>query len=182
MAARGADLLERGVLDAHAGPAVDQQQLPLQRRKPRRLFGQHGVEHRPDAELLGALALQRHFRDAALDDLKTNPAVLDVLRRNDRAAEVKAGGAIDVADGSRDRGEVGLRHLFADVGLIGRNQPVGRYRDGAGDGDAAAARTSGLVFPAPPFARIAASAIGAAAGDSDRIAESSKRLSVCLGS
>ena len=97
MPARGADLLERGVLDAHAGPAVDQEQLPLESRKPRRPFGQHGVEHRPDTELLGTVSLQRHFRDAALDDLKMKLAVLDILRRNDRAAEVKSGVAIDVA-------------------------------------------------------------------------------------
>ena len=59
---------------------------------------QHGIEHRPNAELLGAVALQRDFRDAAFDHLDANAAVLDVLRRNDRAAQVKAGRAIEVAD------------------------------------------------------------------------------------
>ena len=34
MATRGADLLDRGILDLYAGPPVDQQQLPFERRKP----------------------------------------------------------------------------------------------------------------------------------------------------
>ena len=111
------------------GRAVDQQQLPFERREPRGLLGQHGIEHRPDAELFGALALQRQLRDAAFDDLNAKLAALDVLRRNDRPAEVKAGGAIDVADRSRDGREIGLRYVFPDIGLIGGDQPVLRYRD-----------------------------------------------------
>ena len=125
-AGRTADLLERGIGDAHARPAVDQQQLPLECRKPRRMLGEHGSKHRPDAELLGALALQLDFRDAALDHLDADAAVLDVLRRNDRAAQVKAGGAIEIADGLRDRCEVGLRDLLAEIGLIGRGQRSSR--------------------------------------------------------
>ena len=135
MAARGADFLERGILDSHAGPAVDQQQLPFERREPRRLFGEHGSEHRTDTELLGAVALQREFRDAAFDDLNAERAALNVLRRNHRPAEVKARGAIDVADRARDRGQIGLRYLFSDIGLIRRNQPLARYRGGPGDRD-----------------------------------------------
>ena len=107
-AGRAADLLEGGVEDAHAGPAVDQQQLSLQRRQPRRVFREHRIEQRPDAELLGAIALQRHFRDAAFDHLDAHAAVRDVLRRNDRAAEVKTGGAVEIADRLRDRDKIGL--------------------------------------------------------------------------
>ena len=135
MAARGADLLDRGVLDLYAGPSVDQQQLPFERRKPRGPLSQHGIEHRPDAELFGAVSLQRQLRDAAFDDLNAKLAALDILRRNDRPAEVKAGGAIDVADRSGDRRQVGLRYLFPDIGLIRRHQPLLRYRNGAGDRD-----------------------------------------------
>jgi hypothetical protein len=137
IAARSADLLDRGVLDPHAGPSVDQQQLPLERRKSRGPLSQHGIEHRPDAELFGAVSLQRQLRDAAFDDLNVKLAALDVLRRDDRPAEVKAGGAIDVADRSSDSREIGLRYFFADIGLIRCNQPVLRDRDGAGDRDVA---------------------------------------------
>ena len=137
MAARGADLLDRGVLDLYAGPSVDQQQLPFERRKPRRPLSQHGFEHRPDAELFGALSLQRQFRDAAFDDLNTKLATLDILWRNDRPAEVKAGGAIDVADRGSDGRQVGLRYLFPDVGLIRCREPLLRYCDGAADRDVA---------------------------------------------
>ena len=137
MTAGGADLLDRGVLDPHAGPSVDQQQLPLERRKSRGPFGEHSLEHRPGAELFGAVSLQRQLRDAAFDDLDAKLAAPDVLRRNDRPAEMKAGGAIDVADRSSDRREIGLRYFFADIGLIRCNQPVLRDRDGAGDRDMA---------------------------------------------
>src|SRR5207237_3832212 len=133
MAGRGADLLDRGVLDLYAGPSVDQQQLAFERRKPRRPLGQHRLEHRPGAELFGTLSLQRQLRDAAFDDLNMKLAALDVLWRNDRPAERKAGGAIDVADRSSDSPEIGLRYSFADVGLIRRNQPLLRYRNGTGD-------------------------------------------------
>jgi hypothetical protein len=70
--------------------AVDQQQLPFERRKPRGPLSQHGIEHRPDAELFGAVSLQRQLRDAAFDDLNAKLAALDVLRRNDRPAEVES--------------------------------------------------------------------------------------------
>jgi hypothetical protein len=114
MSARRADLLELAIGDAHAGPGVDQHQLPLQRGQPRRMLRQHGVEQRADAELLGALALERDLGNGALDDLDANRAAGDVLRRHDGAAQMKAGGAIDIADRSGDRSEVGLRHLLAD--------------------------------------------------------------------
>ena len=151
MAARGADLLDRGVLDPHAGPALDQQQLPFERCKPRGLFGHHRIEHRSDAELFGALSLQRQLRDAALDDLNMKPAALNVLRRNDRPAEMKAGGAIDVTDRSSDSREIGLRYLFPDIGLIRRRQPLLRYRDGAGDRDVAEREQRfGIALPLRP--------------------------------
>jgi len=94
-----------------------------------------GAEHGPHAELSGFIALQRQVGDAAFDDLDAKRAALNVLRRNDGTAEVKAGGAIGVADGGRNRREIGLRHLFPDIGLIGRHQPLLRYRDGAVDRD-----------------------------------------------
>ena len=85
--------------------------------QPRRLFGNDRRHQRPYAELLGALAFQRHVGDAAFDHLDTNRAVGDVLRRHDGAAEVEAGGAVDVTDTGGDRHEIGLRDLFADKGL-----------------------------------------------------------------
>ena len=180
MPACGADLLDRGVLDAHAGPAVDQEQLPLERGKPRGPFGDHGIEHRPDAELFGAIALQRHFRDAALDDLKVNLPVPDVLRRNDRAAEVKSGFAIDVPDRGGDRGQVGLRHLFPEIGLIRRNQPALRYRGGAGDGNAPQyEQRLGIALPRRPR-ELRHRQPGPSGRRRCRLL-SSKRLSVCSG-
>ncbi len=62
MAARGADLLDRGILDMHAGPAVDQEQIAVRALQAVRAFGQHGIEHRPDAELFGAVSLQHQLR------------------------------------------------------------------------------------------------------------------------
>src|SRR5882757_2051811 len=79
-------------------------------RTPGRPFSRHHFEHRLDAELVGALALQRYLGDGTLDDLKAEHTVLDVLYRDDRPAEVKPFGAIDIADGGRHVGEVGLRH------------------------------------------------------------------------
>src|SRR4029450_5437188 len=77
IAARCANLLDRGVLDLYAGPSVDQQQLPFQRHKPRGPLSQYSPEHRPDAELFGAVSLQRQLRDAAFDDLNTKLAAPD---------------------------------------------------------------------------------------------------------
>lgn len=126
MSARRADLLKLGVGDAHAGPAVDQHQRTLQRRQPRRILNDHGVEHRANAELLGALALQSDFGNRTLDNLDADHSGRDVLRRHDGAAQMEAGGAIDVADAGRDRREVGLRHLLADEGLPGAGKLIGR--------------------------------------------------------
>ena len=136
-AACGADLFQPGVIDVHAGPAVDQEQSPFKGCKLRGPFSDHGIEHRPNAELFGAVALQRHFRDAAFDDLEPEPTVPDVLRRNDRPAQMKTSRAIDVADRGRHRGQIGLRHVFPEIGLIGRCEPVARDRRGARDGNAA---------------------------------------------
>jgi len=44
MPAGSPDLLKRGVGDAHAGPRIDQHQLPFQRGEPRGLFGDDRVE------------------------------------------------------------------------------------------------------------------------------------------
>ena len=104
-----ADLFQGGIGKAHARPAVDQQQLAFQRCQSQGTFGQHGVEQRPYPELLRAIALQRHFGDAAFDHLNSDPAVPDILRRNDRAAQVKPGHAVEVADGTGDGHKIGLR-------------------------------------------------------------------------
>ena len=101
--------------------------------------------------MFSAVSLQRQLRDAAFDDLNAKLAALDVLWRNDRAAEVKTGGAIDVADRSGDRRQIGLRYLFPDVGLIRRRQPLLRYRNGAGDGDVAEhEQRLGIALPLRP--------------------------------
>src|SRR5204863_1705826 len=73
----------------------------------------------------------------AFDALNTRLATLDILWRTGRPAEVKAGGAIDVADRNRDSRQIGLRYLFPDVGLIRCRKPLLRYRDGAADRDVA---------------------------------------------
>jgi hypothetical protein len=77
------------------------------------------------------------LRDAAFDHLDAHAAVGDVLRRHDRAAQVKAGRAIDVADRLRDRDEVRLRYLLAETGLIGRREAVARDSRDADQVDAA---------------------------------------------
>src|SRR6266851_10239768 len=97
-AGRPADLVKRGIGDADARQAVDQEQLPFERCEMRGMFGQHRVEKRTYAEFFGAFAFQRYFRDAALDNLDADQAVLDILRRNDRTAQLKAGRMIDLAD------------------------------------------------------------------------------------
>ncbi len=65
------------------------------------------------------------------------PAIGNILGWNDRPAEMEAGGAIDVADRRCHRDKVGLRYLFAEIGLIGHNQPVVGDRRGARDGNVA---------------------------------------------
>ncbi len=74
----------------------------------------------------------------AFDDLNTNPAALDVLRRHDRPAEVKAGGAIDV---SLTAAAIAARSacdtLLPDVRMIRRRKPILRYCNGAAIGDVA---------------------------------------------
>src|SRR5580704_8452862 len=96
------------------------------------MFSKHRVEERPDAELFGAVAFQCDLRDAALDHLDTNPPVVDVLRRNDRATEVEAGGSIEIADATRDGREVDLRDFLSEVSVIGRYQPIVGYRPRSG--------------------------------------------------
>ena len=76
-----ADLLQRGVFDTNARAGVDQYQLPLQGRQPRRLLGEHRRQHLAHAKLLGALALQIERRDAAFDHLNADRSAVDVLRR-----------------------------------------------------------------------------------------------------
>ncbi len=117
--------------------ALTKQQLPLQRRQPRRLFGQHRRQHRPDAEPPGVIALQHHFGDAAFDHRDPDPAVGDVLRGDHRPAQVKTRRAIKLADRGRDRAEVGQRYLLAEIGLVGIPQRLARDRRGAGDGHGA---------------------------------------------
>jgi len=95
-----------------------------------------GARKRPHAELLRAFAFQRHFRDAAFDHLKTDPAVPNILRRNDGPAQVKAGCAIEVADGSGDRRKVGLGDFFPKIRLIRPYNLIARYRLGAGQRNA----------------------------------------------
>jgi hypothetical protein len=136
MTGRDADLLESGVRDAHSRPAVDQQQLAFHRRQSRRTFGQNRVEKWPHAELLRTVAFQRHFGDAAFDHLKTNPAVDDVLRWHDRAAQVKPGRAVEVADGCGDRREVDLGDFFPKIRLIGPCQLSMRDRRSTGQRNA----------------------------------------------
>ena len=101
------------------------------------MLRQHGVEHRPDAELLGAVAFQRHLGDAAFDDLEAEPAVLDVLRRDDRAAQVKAGGAIEIADRGRRSRRGRPARPFSRDRADRRLRAVARDRHGADDGDVA---------------------------------------------
>ena len=144
--------------------------------------GEHGIEHRPDAELLGAVALQRDFRDAALDHLDADAAVLDVLRRNDRAAQVKAGRAIEVADRLRDRGEIGLRDLLAEIGTPGGGQILVRHRRGADERKPREARTGACCRRSPPAAPRRAPARGAWPAAPGRTSRSSKCFSVCRGS
>ena len=136
-AGRTADLLERGIGDADARPAVDEEELAFQRCQARRLLGENRPEHRPHAELLGAVAFQLGLHDGAFDHLDPDAAVGDVLRRHDRAAQMEAGGAVEIADRAGDRGEVGLRDLLAEIGLIDRGDAIAGNGVGAADIDAA---------------------------------------------
>ena len=117
---RGADFFERGIGDTHPRPAVDQQQLPLQSRQSRRPFRDNGIEKRPHPELLGALASQRDFRDAALNHLDADQPAANVLRRNDRPAQVISGLTIQIAYRSSDCRQIGLRDFFSEERLIDR--------------------------------------------------------------
>src|ERR1700712_703200 len=119
MTARRPDLFQGGIADAHTRPAVDQQQLPLQRWQARGLFGQDGVEKRANAESLGPLAPQRYFPDASFDHLDLNASTLNILRRNDSPTQMETRGPIEVADRGGDGGEVGLRDPFSEIGVIG---------------------------------------------------------------
>ena len=73
------------------------------------MLGEHRVEHRPDTKLFGAITSELHLGDAPLHHLDTHPPSCDVLRRDDGAAQMKAGGAIAIADGLRDRSKIALR-------------------------------------------------------------------------
>jgi hypothetical protein len=64
-------------------------------------------------------------------------AVPDVLRWNDGAAQVKAGRAIEVADGCGDGDKIGLGDFFPEIRLISRCELIGWYRQGAGHRDLA---------------------------------------------
>jgi len=68
--------------------------------------------------LLGAIAFQHHFCDAAFDHLNPDPAVVNVLRRDDRSGQVETGRTICVADDRGERRQVGLGDLFPQIGLI----------------------------------------------------------------
>ena len=101
MSACRPDLLELGIDDAHARSRVDQHELTLQCRQARWPLGDDRRHQRADAEALNALAL--HPTSMMLPSMTWMPnrAVRDVLRRHDGAAEVKAGGAIEIADRRR---------------------------------------------------------------------------------
>ena len=132
-----ADLLQRGIGDPNARPAVDEEELAFERCQPRRLLGQDRPEHRPHAELLGAVAFQIGLHDGAFDHLDPDAAIGDVLRRHDRPAEMETVGAVEIADRAGDRGEVGLRDLLAEIGLIDRGDAIVGDGVGAADVDAA---------------------------------------------
>ena len=118
-AGRLADLLERGVGDPHSRPSVDQIKLAFERGQSRRMLGEHRAEHRPNSELFSAVALELGLDDGAFDHLDLYGSVLDVLWRNDRPGEMKAGRAVEVTDRARDRHEVRLRDMLSEIGLIG---------------------------------------------------------------
>lgn len=56
----GADFFQRGIDDAHAGPAVDEKELAFQQVLPRWMRRLDHFDHRPDAEFLDVVALQHH--------------------------------------------------------------------------------------------------------------------------
>ena len=114
-AAAGADLLDRAVGDARAGQIVHQQQRPLHAwRAATPSSAAIGASTLLHAEPRGALALHHDVGDPPLDHPDADAAALDVLRRHDGAAQVKARRAIEVADPAGDRHQVGLRHGLAD--------------------------------------------------------------------
>jgi hypothetical protein len=108
------------------------------------MLRQNRTEHLADAKLLGAVSPELGFDDASFHDLNADTAVLDILGRNDCPAQMKATRAIDIADRARDGGEVCLRDLLAEIGLIGfrktvlrdsmrtadRNAPQDKFRPG----------------------------------------------------
>jgi len=113
-----ADLFQCGIGDANPRQSVDQQQLPLERRQSRGILGQNLFEQRPHAKSLGSLALEHDVGDASFDHLDANAAALNVLRRDDRPAEVETRTTIEVAHALGDRGKVGLRDDLSEIGLI----------------------------------------------------------------
>ena len=84
-----------------------------------------------------AVASQRYFGDAAFDHLDTNPSISDVLRRDDRPAQVKTGRPIEIADRTGDRREVGLGDFLSEIRLIGPYQLRPWYRPAAGQDNVA---------------------------------------------
>ncbi|MEY9292744.1 hypothetical protein ABH979_005818 [Bradyrhizobium ottawaense] len=136
-AGRATDLLQRGIGDSDARPAVDEEELAFECCKARRLLGQNRPEHRPYAELLGAVAFQLGLYDGAFDHLDPYPAVGNVLRRHDGPAQMEPLGAVEIADRAGDRGEIRLRDLLAEIGLIDRGDPILGYGVCAADVDAA---------------------------------------------
>ena len=143
--------------------------------------GQHRVEHRPDAELFGASAAQFHFGDAAFDHLDAHPSIGDVLRRHDGAGKMKAGRAIAIADGLRDRREVCLRDYLAEIGPIDCCQ-FWRGNAIAPEIEIARSTNSGL-FSAVTSGRASVGVRGGGAtARSGPDCRSSKYFSVCRGS
>ena len=132
-----ADLLERGVGDPDARPAIDEEELTFERCQARRLLGENRAQHRPHAKLLGAVAFQLGLHAGAFNHLDPDATVGDVLRRHDRPAQMKAVCAVEIADRAGDRGEVGLRDLLSEIGLIGCGDAIAGNGLGAADIDPA---------------------------------------------
>ncbi|MGY4462288.1 hypothetical protein ACVWYI_006248 [Bradyrhizobium sp. LB13.1] len=111
--------------------------MAFERCQARGLLGQDWPEHRPHAELLGAIAFQLGLHDGAFDHLDPDASVGNILRRHDRPAQVKSIGAVEIADRAGDRGEIRLRNLLADIGLVDRGDAIGGNRLGSADVHAA---------------------------------------------